>query len=114
MVQNGAMSDMRNPFDSIESAQEFLGLLSEAIEEAMRDVAEDRETGLGEAQERRVQALDLALYKLRLLDEHVGRSLKILKDLRSVRRILVGERPEGEEKDQFDEAPPETAGRFGV
>ncbi|MDR3718939.1 MAG: hypothetical protein P4K98_09065 [Bryobacteraceae bacterium] len=108
------MSDARNPFDSIESAQEFLGLLSEAIEEAIHDVADDREAGLSEAQERRVLALDLALYKLKLLHEHVDRSLKILKDLHSIQRILLGERPEGEEKDQFDEAPPEAAGRFGV
>lgn len=82
---------MRNPFDSIESAQEFLGLLSEAIEEAIRDVADDREVGLGEAQERRVEALNLALYKLRLLDQHVDKSLRILKDLHSIRRILLAE-----------------------
>jgi hypothetical protein len=90
MVQNGAMSDRRNPFDSIESAQEFLGLLSEAIEEAIRDVAEDQ-AGLGQEQERRVEALNLALYKLKLLDEHVDKSRRILKDLRSIRRILIGE-----------------------
>jgi hypothetical protein len=91
MVQNGAMSDMKNPFDSIESAQEFLGLLSEAIQEAIRDVVDDREVGLGEAQERRVEALNLALYKLKLLEEHVEKSLRILKDLHSIRRILVSE-----------------------
>jgi len=82
---------MKNPFDSIESAQEFLGLLSEAIQEAIRDVVDDREVGLGEAQERRVEALNLALYKLKLLEEHVEKSLRILKDLHSIRRILVSE-----------------------
>lgn len=108
------MSDVRNPFDSIESAQEFLGLLSEAIEEAVRDVAVDREAGLGAAQARRVEALNLALYKLRLLDQHVTKSLKILKDLNSIRRILVSEPAEPGEKDQFDEAPPEGSGRLGI
>lgn len=108
------MSEMRNPFDSIESAQEFLGLLSEAIEEAIRDVSDDRKVGLHEAQGRRVEALNLALYKLKLLDDHVDRSLRILKDLRSIRRILISEHPDAEEKDQLDEAPPEASGRFGV
>lgn len=98
MVQNGAMSDERNPFDSIESAQEFMGLLSDAIVEAIRDVADDRKAAHKDAQERRVEALNLALYKLKLLDEHVAKSQKLLKDLRSIRRILVGERPDGEEE----------------
>lgn len=97
MVQNGAMSDERNPFDSIESAQEFMGLLSDAIQEALRDVAADRTTARREAQERHVEALNLALYKLKLLDEHITKSQKILKDLHSIRRILVGEHPEDDE-----------------
>jgi len=90
------MSETRNPFDSIESAQEFLGLLAEAIREAQGDVASDRAGAAKAGEPRHVEALDLALYKLKLLDDHVERSLKILKDLRSVRRILVGEGVESE------------------
>ncbi len=90
---------MGNPFDSIESAQEFLGLLSEAIEEAIRDVSDDRKVGLREAEERRVEALNLALYKLKLLDDHVDKSLRILKDLRSIRRILISEHADVEQED---------------
>lgn len=108
------MSDLRNPFDSIESAQEFMGLLSEAIEEAIRDVADDRKIGQKEGQERRVEALNLALYKLKSLDEHIDKSLRLLKDLRSIRRILVGEHPDVEEEDSSDEAPPEASVRFGI
>ena len=108
------MSDLRNPFDSIESAQEFVGLLSDAIEEAIRDVADDRESGLKEGQKRRVEALNLALYKLKLLDEHVDKSRRILKDLRSIRRILVGERADAEEEDNSDDAPSEAAAHFGI
>jgi len=108
------MSDMQNPFDSIESAQDFLGLLSEAIEEAIRDVADDRKTGQKERQERRVEALDLALYKLKLLDGHVAKSQRILKDLRSIRRLLVGEQPDTDEEDNSDEASADASGRFGV
>lgn len=106
------MSDMQNPFDSIESAQDFLGLLSEAIEEAIRDVADDRKTGQKERQERRVEALDLALYKLKLLDGHVAKSQRILRDLRSIRRLLVGEQLE--EEGNLDEASADATGQIGV
>jgi uncharacterized membrane protein YccC len=112
MIQNRAMSDMQNPFDSIESAQDFLGLLSEAIEEAIRDVADDRKTGQKERQERRVEALDLALYKLKLLDGHVAKSQRILRDLRSIRRLLVGEQLE--EEGNLDEASADATGQIGV
>jgi hypothetical protein len=116
MIQNRAMSDMQNPFDSIESAQDFMGLLSEAIEEAIRDVEDDRKAGQNEGQERRVEALNLALYKLKLLDEHVIRSQRLLKDLGSIRRILVGEQADAdvEEEDSSDEASADASGRFGV
>jgi hypothetical protein len=108
------MSDLRNPFDSIESAQDFMGLLSEAIEEAIRHVSDDQKTGQKEGMERRVEALNLALYKLKSLDEHVDKSRRILKDLRSIRRILVGEHPDVEEEDNSNEAPPEASAHFGV
>jgi hypothetical protein len=114
MIQNGAMSGMQNPFDSIESAQDFMGLLSEAIEEAIRDVEDDRKAAEKEGQERRVQALNLALYKLKSLNEHVDRSRRILKDLRSIRRILVGEQPDTDEEDNSDEASADASGHFGV
>lgn len=114
MIQNGAMSDMQNPFDSIESAQDFMGLLSEAIAEAIRDVEDDRKAGEKEGQERRVQALNLALYKLKLLDEHVVKGQRILKDLGSIRRILVGEQPDVEEEDNPDEESADASGHFGV
>lgn len=110
------MSDTRNPFDSIESAREFMGLLSEAIEEAIHDVAEDRKAGQQEHQPRRVEALNLALYKLKLLDQHVAKSLRILKDLHSIRRILVGEPAEADAAGEanFDQAPPESSRTFGA
>ena len=112
MIQNRAMSDMQNPFDSIESTQDFMGLLSEAIEEAIRDVEDDRRAGEKEGQARRVEALNLALYKLKLLDEHVTKSQRILKDLGSIRRILVGEQLE--EEDDPDEASADASDQIGV
>ncbi len=84
------MSDQ--PFESIESAQEFLALLTASIEETVSDVHRDRTAAIDDDEERRVQALDLALYKLHLLDAHVHKSRRILNDLRTIRRLLVNER----------------------
>ena len=108
------MSEMPNPFDSIESAQDFMGLLSEAIEEAIRDVKEDRETGIKEGQERRVEAVNLALYKLKSLNEHVDKSRRLLKDLHSLRRILVSERPDVDDENDSVEASSDTSGQLGI
>ncbi len=114
------MSESRNPFDSIESAQDFLVLLSEAIEDAVIHVKDDQKAGQDAQQLRRVEALNLALYKLKLLHEHIDKSRRLLKDLGSIRRILVGDHPEldeadlPEQADSPDEAPPEAAARFGV
>jgi division protein CdvB (Snf7/Vps24/ESCRT-III family) len=87
---------MHNPmgqaFDSLESAQEFMILLAASIEEAAKDLEDSRLDADEERQDRRVQALDLALYKLRLLDGHVHKSRRILNDLRTIRRLLYSER----------------------
>ena len=85
--------EIRQAFDSIESAHEFIRiLLAASIEEAVQDVEEGRQDAEGEGQDRRVQALELALYKLKLLDGHVNKSRRILNDLRTIRRVLYNER----------------------
>jgi hypothetical protein len=82
----------RHPFESIESAQEFMALLSSSIEEAVRDVHSDRTRAMEGADSRWVEALDLALYKLKLLEIQVDKSRRILNDLRTIRRLLFSER----------------------
>ena len=42
--------------------------------------------------ERRLEALQLVIFKLNTLDDHMKRSLRVLNDLRSLRRMLLGER----------------------
>jgi hypothetical protein len=81
-----------HPFESIESAQEFLELLLATIGETVSDVEQDRQDAVAEDEARRVEALDLALYKLKLLDGHVQTSRRILNDLRTLRRLLFSER----------------------
>jgi len=83
----------QNPFDSLESAQEFLGLLREAIDDAyagiLDDLAAARQAGSGE---RRVDALLVVDHKLNQLRQNVLASLLLVNDLRTLRRLLLGER----------------------
>jgi len=80
------------PFDSIESAHQYVGLLFETVEEVRRDVDRD----IGEARrarvERREEALRIVAHKLERLSFHVTRSRRLLNDLRSLRRLLLEER----------------------
>jgi hypothetical protein len=82
-----------NPFESLESAQEFMGLLREAVDDAyagiLDDIAIARQT---EGAERRVDALLVVDHKLNQLRQSVLASLLLLNDLRTLRRLLLGER----------------------
>jgi hypothetical protein len=80
------------PFDNIESAQEYIGLLLEAIEEAQREVAAELELTAGPQAQRRRQALQLVAHNLNRLAFHVSKSRRILNDLRTLRRLLFEER----------------------
>jgi hypothetical protein len=80
------------PFDNIESAQEYLGLLAQAIEEAVASVEEESALAAGEKAPRREAALRLVAFKLAKLGNHIGESRRILNDLRTLRRLLLAER----------------------
>jgi len=80
------------PFDSLEGALEYVGLLREALEEAQAAIAEDAALARAESATRRVEALQLVTYKLDRLSQHVGASRRLLNDLRTLRRLLMGER----------------------
>jgi hypothetical protein len=78
------------PFDSLEGAYEYVGLLAEAIAEARVVIQDDLTQASGQV--RRVQALQIVAYKLEKLGGHVRSSRRILNDLRTLRRLLLGER----------------------
>ena len=83
----------KTPFGSIESAYEFMGLLREALDEAYEQIQDDTDAARQTKEaERRVQALRLVDAKLNQLRNHVLASLVILNDLRTLRRLLLGER----------------------
>ena len=70
------------PFDSIESAREFIVLLEESIQDAMADVKDAGADGQDEA-------LALALFKMNQLSVHVHKSRCLLDDLCSIRQQLA-------------------------
>src|SRR3954447_23398846 len=82
---------MKNdPFDTIESAQEFLALFNTAIASTLVDVRADLESA--QADSRRADALRLAIYKLEKLEFHISRSGRMANDLRMICSLLFKER----------------------
>jgi phospholipid N-methyltransferase len=87
------MSDELGPsFESIESAQEFVDLLAQAIEEAKQEIQSQISEVTTTGDERRVQALRLVAFKLDGLSVHMSGSRRLLNDLRTLRRLLLDER----------------------
>lgn len=83
----GAISNKMMPFQTLESAQEFVHLLQRETETAQREI----ESLMEEIDQspRRVEALRLALYKLSQLRTQMEASGRVLKDLRSLRDLLL-------------------------
>ena len=86
------------PFDNIESAQEFVELLIETIEESRRDVDADIALSEGNGSGRSKKALQLVSANLAKLSQYMTNSRRILNHLRTLRRLLLEER-------QFDNTP---------
>jgi hypothetical protein len=81
-----------SPFDSIESAHEFVALLAEAVRDAKRDVEADIQREADSGAPRHLDALRTTLYSMEKLELHMNKSRRILNDLRSLRRLLFEER----------------------
>lgn len=86
------MSDDPGPFESIESAHDFLDLLSDAVVEAKQSILASLQAESTIGVSRRMDALHLAMYNLEKLEFHFHKSVRILNDLRSLRRLLFEER----------------------
>jgi hypothetical protein len=84
--------DDLSPFPSLESAQEYINLLGTAVDDAISDIEEDIEAAGTEHADRRVEALHLVNYKLGRLRHQVSATVRLLNDLRTLRRLLLGER----------------------
>ena len=88
-------NDSTTPFDSIESSHEYVALLADIIEESRRDVEAQIALANNEHANRRKEALQLVSYNLAKLSIHMTSSRGILNDLRTLRRLLLGEREAG-------------------
>jgi hypothetical protein len=80
------------PFDNIESAEQFVELLIEAIEESRRDVDVEIALAEGKCSGRSKKALQLVSTNLVKLSQHMAASRRILNHLRTLRRLLLQER----------------------
>jgi len=85
--------ESETPFDSIEGSYQYVDMLSEAIAEARRDVEAEVALAEQENADRRKQGLLLVSYNLAKLEGHMTTSRRILNDLRTLRRVLLAERP---------------------
>lgn len=90
------------PFDSIESAHEYVALLALQTEDVRSDIQADIVEAMRANNTRHLDALRLVDYKLTTLTGHLGASRRILNDLRMLRRLLVGE----QQGDEDTSTPP--------
>jgi hypothetical protein len=88
--EEGTMPD--TPFESIESAHEYVRLLRQEVRDVEREVLDDVSDAERMDVDRRLDALRLVAYKLNQLGDHLDASSRILNDLRVLRRLLLGER----------------------
>jgi len=88
------MPESSTPFDSIESAHQYIGLLCEALDDAHRTIGQEIAHPCEFTGARHLDALRLADYKLKSLRQHFVTSRRLLTDLRTLRRYLLEERVE--------------------
>jgi len=86
------------PFETLESAHGFVSLLREAVDDAYGSILDQVAEAQSANAERRVDALRLVDHKLNSLRQHVLATLILLNDLRTLRRLLLGERERTSER----------------
>lgn len=79
------------PFDNVDAAHEYVGLLVETVQQARAEVAQDLVAAAGDPAARQLDALRVVAYKLERLEAQLASSRRLLNDLRRLRRLLLGE-----------------------
>jgi hypothetical protein len=82
------MTKNDRPFTTIESAHEYLSLLSDQIADVMSDVMREVATATDRKQERRAEAWQTVLYTLTKLQFNTASSRRLVNDLRTLRNLL--------------------------
>jgi hypothetical protein len=88
--------EIEAPFDSIESAHDFMDVLAQAVLEAMKELHTIEEAALSEGDSRRARAIGLALFKCKTLVCHVYKSRRALNDLQMLRALVLDQRATAE------------------
>jgi hypothetical protein len=82
-----------NRFDTIESAHEYLTVLAEVLADTQAVIQDDIAAAQARSSaSRQMDALQLVDYKLQRLGEHLRCGRRLLNDLRTLRRLLNGDR----------------------
>jgi hypothetical protein len=93
------------PFDNVEAAHEYVGLLLETVGQARTEVAHDLEQARAQGAARQVEALQLVAFKLDRLEAHLGSSRQLLNDLRRLRTLLLADEGAGRSKSDDPDEP---------
>lgn len=83
---------METPFESIESAHEYIALLREQVQEVETGILEDITEAQKVGTARQLDALRLVDYKLKQLASHLTITSRLLNDLRALSRLMLRER----------------------
>ena len=83
---------IEQPFDSIESAQDFMKVLADTILDTVKDLNLEHQMAVSDGKDRRAQAIALAQFKVKMLGRYVHKSRIALNDLRMLRRVILNER----------------------
>jgi len=84
--------EFERPFGTIENAQEYMRLLADVVLEAKRELEAQTGQETTPSSSRDIQALRVALFSVNKLDHHIRVILRVLNDLRSLRRLMLQER----------------------
>ncbi len=83
---------IEQPFDSIESAQEYMNILAQTILDVIPELNQEWQVASRDSETRRARAIELAQFKLKSLNCNVYRCRRLLNDLRTLRRLILNER----------------------
>jgi hypothetical protein len=78
-----------HPFQTIESAHQFMVVLENVIADTQGELQTMLDAANNASDERRTEALRLALFKISQLETHTHKSRRILNDLGLIRSLLV-------------------------
>jgi len=86
--------NLEGSFRTIESAQGYMRLLADAVLAAKHDLEAEIGADMAPSSLRQAEAMRVALFNVNKLDHHIQVSLRVLNDLRSLRRLMWRERAE--------------------